>query len=130
MWRRSTSLGLAIAAAWAGPACAPVRQHRTITPPVVDEHTGTVYAFETHDLAGRREDETVAVICNEELTGICYRVVPVDALEPADLRALGRAGRAAASARSHRLGAACWWPQRANAVMPPCRQCHMSWGTK
>lgn len=88
MWRPSIRLGLAIAAAWAVPACAPVRQHRTITAPVVDEHTGTVYAFETHDLAGRREDETVAIICNEELTGICYRVVPVDALDPANLRAL------------------------------------------
>lgn len=86
---RSVVLGILLA------CCAGCRsaQSRAITTPVIDPSTGTVYAFEVHDVAGRGSDETLAIICNEELSGVCYRVRPGDALDGDDLRALQNALR-------------------------------------
>ncbi len=67
-------------------------RYRSVTTPVVDGATGTVYAFEVNDGRGAG-DETIAIICNEELTRVCYRVRPVDALQSEDLGALQRALR-------------------------------------
>lgn len=68
--------------------------HRSVTAPVIDEATGTVYALEVDNESGRFiSDRTVVVICNEELSRVCYRVRPVDALDPEDLAALQSALR-------------------------------------
>lgn len=77
------------------PGCGAARDaRRSVTAPVIDEATGTVYALEVDDAVGRfSSDQTVVVICNEELSRVCYRVRPVDALDAEDLAALQTALR-------------------------------------
>jgi hypothetical protein len=83
---------LALASLAILPACGGGSTRRSITTPVVDDHTGTVYAFETDDRRGSA-DETIVIICNEQLTRVCYRVRPVDALSSEDQVALQEALR-------------------------------------
>lgn len=69
----------------AGPGCSRPST-RTIGAAVMDQTSGTAYAFEVDD--SLRQDHSVVIFCNQALPYICYRAVPQDVATAEELRVL------------------------------------------
>lgn len=75
------ALALALGAGCGGPS------RRSISAAVVDQTSGTAYAFEVDD-SRRGGDYSVVIFCNQALPAICYRASPQDVRNVDELRAL------------------------------------------